>query len=42
MAEAALKNMSERLDAMYAKTGGPKVCAGGLLRAQLIQMLSGS
>jgi hypothetical protein len=29
MADAALKNMSERLDAMYAKTGGPRCAPEG-------------
>lgn len=39
MSEAALKNMSERFDAMYARTGRPSVPPEKLLRAQLIQML---
>jgi transposase len=39
MADAALKNMSERFDAMYAKTGRPSIPPEKLLRAQLIQML---
>src|SRR5215203_4398245 len=39
MSDAALKNMSERFDAMYAKTGRPSVPPEKLLRAQLIQML---
>jgi transposase len=39
MADEALKNMSERFDAMYAKTGRPSIPPEKLLRAQLIQML---
>src|ERR1041385_3177261 len=39
MADAALKNMSDRFDAMYAKTGRPSIPPEKLLRAQLIQML---
>src|SRR3954453_11182393 len=39
MADAALKNMSERFDAMYARTGRPSIPPEKLLRAQLIQML---
>jgi len=39
MADAALKNMSERFDVMYAKTGRPSIPPEKLLRAQLIQML---
>jgi len=39
MADTALKNMSDRFDAMYAKTGRPSVPPEKLLRAQLIQML---
>jgi transposase len=39
MADAALKNMSERFDAMYAKTGRPSIPPEKLRRAQLIQML---
>jgi transposase len=39
MADAALKNMSERFDQMYAKTGRPSIPPEKLLRAQLIQML---
>ncbi|MEI6732287.1 MAG: IS5 family transposase [archaeon] len=39
MADAALKNMSERFDTMYAKTGRPSIPPEKLLRAQLIQML---
>jgi transposase len=39
MADGALKNMSERFDAMYARTGRPSIPPEKLLRAQLIQML---
>ncbi len=39
MADTALKNMSERFDAMYAKIGRPSIPPEKLLRAQLIQML---
>jgi len=39
MADAALRSMSERFDAMYAKTGRPSIPPEKLLRAQLIQML---
>ena len=39
MADLALGNMSERLDAMYAKTGRPSIPPEKLLRAQLLQML---
>jgi transposase len=39
MADQALVNMSERFDAMYAKTGRPSIPPEKLLRAQLIQML---
>src|SRR3984893_7850104 len=39
MADRALANMSERFDAMYAKTGRPSIAPEKLLRAQLIQML---
>ena len=39
MADEALKNMSERFAAMYAKTGRPSIPPEKLLRAQLIQML---
>ena len=39
MADAALQNMSERFDAMYARTGRPSIPPEKLLRAQLIQML---
>ena len=39
MADAALRNMSERFDTMYAKTGRPSIPPEKLLRAQLIQML---
>lgn len=39
MADAALKNMSNRFDAMYARTGRPSIPPEKLLRAQLIQML---
>ena len=39
MADEALKNMSERFDQMYAKTGRPSIPPEKLLRAQLIQML---
>jgi transposase len=39
MADLGLKQMSERFDAMYAKTGRPSIPPEKLLRAQLIQML---
>src|SRR5258708_5660004 len=39
MADQALNNMSERFEAMYAKTGRPSIPPEKLLRAQLIQML---
>jgi transposase len=39
MADQALRNMSERFDEMYAKTGRPSIPPEKLLRAQLIQML---
>ena len=39
MADEALRNMSERFDAMYAKTGRPSIPPEKLLRAQIIQML---
>jgi transposase len=39
MADQALRNMSERFDDMYAKTGRPSIPPEKLLRAQLIQML---
>jgi transposase len=39
MADQALKNMTARFDAMYAKTGRPSIPPEKLLRAQLIQML---
>ncbi len=39
LADEALKNMSKRFDAMYAKTGRPSIPPEKLLRAQLIQML---
>jgi transposase len=39
MADQALNNMSERFDAMYAKTGRPSIPPEKLLRAQLLQML---
>src|ERR1041385_8348974 len=39
MADAALKNMSDRFDAMYARTGRPSIPPEQLLRAQLLQML---
>jgi len=39
MADAALRSMSERFDAMYAKIGRPSIPPEKLLRAQLIQML---
>jgi transposase len=39
MADEALKNMSERFDTMYTKTGRPSIPPEKLLRAQLIQML---
>jgi len=39
MADEALRNMSQRFDDMYAKTGRPSIPPEKLLRAQLIQML---
>ncbi len=39
MAHQALRNMSERFDDIYAKTGRPSIPPEKLLRAQLIQML---
>src|SRR5258708_33688540 len=39
MADLALRSMSERFDAMYAKMGRPSIPPEKLLRAQLIQML---
>src|SRR5579863_8754098 len=39
MADEALRNMTERFDEMYAKTGRPSIPPEKLLRAQLIQML---
>jgi transposase len=39
MADEALRNMTERFEAMYAKTGRPSIPPEKLLRAQLIQML---
>jgi len=39
MADEALRDMSKRFDAMYAKTGRPSIPPEKLLRAQLIQML---
>jgi transposase len=39
MADQALAGLSERFDAMYAKTGRPSIAPEKLLRAQLIQML---
>jgi transposase len=39
MADEALQNMTERFEAMYAKTGRPSIPPEKLLRAQLIQML---
>jgi transposase len=39
MADLALSSMTERFDAMYAKTGRPSIPPEKLLRAQLIQML---
>ncbi len=39
MADDALRAMSPRFDAMYAKTGRPSIPPEKLLRAQLIQML---
>jgi transposase len=39
LADKALANMTERFDAMYAKTGRPSIPPEKLLRAQLIQML---
>jgi transposase len=39
MADLALSSMTERFDAMYAKTGRPSIPPEKLLRPQLIQML---
>lgn len=39
MADQALSKMSERFNAMYAKTGRPSIPPEKLLRAQLVQML---
>jgi len=39
MADEALKNMTERFEVMYAKTGRPSIPPEKLLRAQLLQML---
>jgi transposase len=39
MVDEALKNMTERFEAMYAKTGRPSIPPEKLLRAQLVQML---
>jgi len=39
MADEALKNMTERFEAMYARTGRPSIPPEKLLRAQLVQML---
>jgi len=39
MADQALEKMSQRLEAMYSKTGRPSIPPEKLLRAQLIQML---
>jgi transposase len=39
MADEALRNMSERFDKMYAKTGRPSIPPEKLLSAQLIRML---
>ena len=39
MADTALKNMSEKFDALYARTGRPSIAPEKLLRAQLIQLL---
>lgn len=39
MADAALKNMSNRFDAMYARPCRPSIPPEKLLRGQLIQML---
>src|SRR3954452_14725725 len=39
MADEALRNMSERFDAMYSRTGRPSIPPEKLLRAQLLQML---
>jgi transposase len=39
MADEALRNMSNRFNTMYAKTGRPSIAPEKLLRAQLIQML---
>lgn len=39
LADLALRSMSARFDAMYARTGRPSIAPEKLLRAQLIQML---
>jgi transposase len=39
MADEALKNMTERFDAMYSTIGRPSIPPEKLLRAQLVQML---
>jgi hypothetical protein len=39
MADLALWSMTERFDAMYAKTGRPSIPPEKLLRAQLIQII---
>lgn len=39
MADEALTSMTERFEAMYAKTGRPSIPPEKLLRAQLVQML---
>jgi len=39
MADEALKNMTNRFEAMYARTGRPSIPPEKLLRAQLVQML---
>jgi len=39
MADEALKSMTKRFEAMYARTGRPSIPPEKLLRAQLIQML---
>jgi transposase len=39
MADEALRNLSERFEAMYSRTGRPSIAPEKLLRAQLLQML---
>src|ERR1700731_929427 len=39
MVDEVLKQLSRRLDAMYAKVGRPSIPPEQLLRAQLLQML---